>query len=86
MGREAGCGLVVRDTHASRQHARIERQRDKFVLFDQSTNGTYLKIGNEQAVLRHEMMPLQGAGLIGFGQSVDDAGSEALQFAIITQE
>jgi adenylate cyclase len=86
MGREAGCGLVVSDTHASRQHARIERQRDKFVLFDQSTNGTYLKIGTEEAVLKHEMMPLHGAGLIGFGQSVDDAGPEALQFAVIIQD
>jgi len=84
MGRDASCGLVILDPRASRQHARIERRRDKFVLFDQSTNGTYLKIGNEvEAVLKHEMMPLRAAGKIGFGHAVADAGPDALEFALL---
>ena len=87
MGRDATCGLVIRDARASRMHARIERQRDKFLLYDQSTNGTYLKIGDDnEVVLRHEMMPLRGSGRIGFGHPADQAGDEALSFNIIIKE
>ncbi len=87
MGRDASCGMVIRDVRASRMHARIERQRDKFLLFDQSTNGTYLQIGDENMViLRHEMMPLRGSGRIGFGHPPDEAGDEALAFTIVIKE
>jgi predicted component of type VI protein secretion system len=40
---------------ASRMHARIERRRDKFVLVDQSSNGTYVRIDGEPEIqLRRE--------------------------------
>lgn len=85
MGRDATCGLVIRDPRASRQHARIERQRDKFVVYDQSTNGTYLKVGESvEAVLRHEMMPLHGTGQIAFGHPVQEAGIDAVQFTVLS--
>jgi len=87
MGRDPGCGLVIRDARASRVHARIEHQRDKFVLFDQSTNGTFLKIGDEESVLlRHESMPLHGSGRIGFGHSAEEAGHDALAFALFVKQ
>jgi class 3 adenylate cyclase len=87
MGRDPGCGLVIRDARASRVHARIERQRDKFILFDQSTNGTYLKIGDEDnVVLRHESMPLHGSGRIGFGHTAEEAGADALEFTLSVKE
>ena len=41
LGRDAQNDVVIADRLASRQHARIERRRDKFVLVDQSSNGTY---------------------------------------------
>jgi adenylate cyclase len=85
MGRDATCGLVIRDPRASRQHVRIERQRDKFVLYDQSTNGTYVRVGSmAEAVLRHEMMPLHGTGTIAFGHPVAEAGIDALEFALLS--
>ena len=87
MGRDPGCGLVIRDARASRVHARIERQRDKFILFDQSTNGTFLKIGDEDnVVLRHESMPLHGSGRIGFGHTAEEAGADALEFTLSVKE
>ncbi len=87
MGRDPSCGLVIRDARASRVHARIERQRDKFILFDQSTNGTFLKIGDEEiVVLRHESMPLHGTGCIGFGHSAEEAGEDALEYTLSVKQ
>ena len=46
IGRDAQCNIVIADRNASRQHARIERRRDKFFLVDQSTNGTFVAFAN----------------------------------------
>jgi len=43
IGRDAGNNLILNDSGASRQHARIERRENKFYLTDLgSANGTYL--------------------------------------------
>ena len=44
-------------------HARIERRRDKFVLIDHSSNGTYVTMESEPEIaLRREEMVLRGRG------------------------
>ena len=48
LGREQGNDIVIIDPRASRQHARIERRREGFVLVDQSTNGTFVADGEGQ--------------------------------------
>ena len=40
IGRDERCDLIVDSDFSSRIHARIEYRRGKFVLIDQSTNGT----------------------------------------------
>lgn len=83
LGRDAQCNIVVSDRNASRQHARIERRRDKFFLVDQSTNGTFVSIPNEpEVVLRREELMLRGTGRIGFGHSVDLADTETVTFTV----
>ncbi len=42
IGRDTASDLVVREEKASRQHCTIERRKDKFVITDVSTNGTYV--------------------------------------------
>jgi adenylate cyclase len=82
LGRDAQNDLVIADRLASRQHARIERRRDKFVLVDQSSNGTFVTIDGEREIqLRREEMILRGRGHISFGHSLDPAQGEALAFA-----
>ena len=69
IGREAGCGLVVADTMASRQHCTIERRGDKFVLRDHSSNGTYVTAeGDTEVLLRREEFTLRKHGWIACGQ------------------
>jgi pSer/pThr/pTyr-binding forkhead associated (FHA) protein len=68
IGREKSCGFVVPDPMASRQHARIEVGDEKYVLVDQSTNGTWVSIeGEAEFVLRREQVPLRGKGRISLG-------------------
>jgi adenylate cyclase len=70
IGRDAVNEVVIDERKASRVHARVEWRRDKFVLTDVSTNGTYIM--SEKAVeanLRREEFILDGSGTISLGRS-----------------
>jgi len=69
IGRDTSCGLVVREEKASRQHCTIERRKDKFVITDVSTNGTYVTIdGEKEEFLERSEFTLRKRGWITFGQ------------------
>lgn len=73
IGRDLDCNLTINGTMVSRQHAIIEFRRDKFVLLDQSTNGTYVRPQQGKAYyVRREETPLLGEGEISLGKLVDD--------------
>lgn len=81
FGRDAQSDMVIADRMASRQHARIERRRDKFVLIDHSTNGTFCTVDGEKEIeLRREEFTLRGRGRIAFGHSYADDPSESVEF------
>jgi class 3 adenylate cyclase len=83
MGRDAASDLVVGDRMASRQHARIERRREKFVLIDHSTNGTYCTVQGENEIeLRREEFTLRGRGRIVFGHPYAEDPSEFVEFDV----
>lgn len=79
IGRDTACDLVVLDELASRQHCTIERRRDRFVLSDHSTNGTYVTIDGRETRLHREEMVLARRGWVAFGQPRAD-GVESLAF------
>ncbi len=81
LGRDAVCDIVVGDRKASRQHASIEKRRDKFVLADHSSNGTFVAIGDEPEVcLRREELMLRGRGRIGLGHRTSEAEATVVEF------
>lgn len=83
FGRDAGNDLIVADRRASRNHARIERRRDRYVLVDQSTNGTYVTFDGElEFALKHEEVILRGHGRIAFGHSARDKNAEVVEFHV----
>ena len=83
LGRDASCQIAIADRMASRQHARIERRRDKFFLIDQSTNGTFVAfVGESEITLRREEVMLRGEGLIAFGRSVSESSDETVGFTL----
>ena len=74
IGRDEGCGLVIAEPMASRQHCKIERRVGRFVLIDHSANGTYVTAEGENEVLvRREEFTLYRQGRIAFGQSAAKA-------------
>jgi adenylate cyclase len=80
IGRDIGCGLVIDDDMASRQHCTVERRGDKFVLKDHSTNGTYVTLeGDTELLLRREELTLRRHGWIAFGQP-RSASAEVVEF------
>ena len=82
IGRDPQNDLVIGDRKASRMHARIERRRDKFVLIDHSSNGTYVTMENEPAIaLRREEIVLRGRGRVSFGHAYEDDPSEVLAYS-----
>jgi len=77
MGRAPDCNLVIANNRASRKHCTIERRQDKFVLADQSTNGTYVTAeGGTEILLRREELTLGKHGWITFGQPRAEAEAE----------
>ena len=70
IGRDAECDLPITHHLISRRHCSIEKRGDKFVLADQSSNGTFVTIeGDSEFVLHREEFILRKKGCISFGQS-----------------
>jgi class 3 adenylate cyclase len=83
LGRDQQNDVVIADRMASRMHARIERRRDKFVLVDQSSNGTYVTIEGEPEIqLRREELILRGHGHISFGHAGEENAGETIEFFV----
>lgn len=69
MGRADDNDVVVKGNLISRIHARVEMRRGKFILIDQSTNGTFLENAQgEETFVRRDSSELSGEGLIGLGR------------------
>lgn len=84
FGRDTTNDIVVGDRRASRNHARIERRRDRFVLIDLSTNGTFVTFEGElEIALKHEEVVLKGKGTISFGHSHQGPGVETAAFEVM---
>ncbi len=73
MGRGKKADMVVNDSMASREHARIECRRGKFILTDMSTNGTYVLTPEGPSYLRREDVVLTGQGKIALGREISEA-------------
>ncbi len=71
LGRSSKCDFVIESDCASRQHALLVYRRGKFILTDDSTNGTFIKPqGGREVYIHHEDYPLSGSGFISLGESI----------------
>jgi adenylate cyclase len=69
IGRNADNHLAICDDYTSRHHVQIIFRKGKFVLIDQSTNGTFIVAkDNSQAFIHREEYVLQHEGWIGLGE------------------
>jgi len=81
IGRNPGSDLIVEADLVSRAHAYCVYRRGKFVLVDQSTNGTFVKTDDGQEIyIRREELPLTGSGVIGLGESTRVNNGQLIEF------
>ncbi|MBR0566466.1 FHA domain-containing protein [Azoarcus sp. L1K30] len=84
IGRELGNDVVIIDARASRQHARIERRREGFVLIDQSSNGCHVSInGDPERCIKDDELVLSGSGRIGCGFSSNEIERDLVFFDLV---
>lgn len=81
MGRDKSCSITFDSGLASRVHAKISYQRGKFVLVDESTNGTYVRMPDiDNMFIRREDFPLMGSGTISCGEKVVENQPNLIHF------
>jgi hypothetical protein len=81
IGRADENDVIIRGNLISRIHARIELSRSKFLLIDQSTNGTFVNsINGEEAFVRRDSMQLKGVGMIGLGKVPEAESPQTIRF------
>ena len=84
MGRAEDNDLVVKGNLISRIHAKVEMRRGKFMLVDQSTNGTFVQnVQGEEIFVRRDSTELTGEGTIGLGKAEEPGGSLAIHYKAI---
>jgi adenylate cyclase len=81
IGRADENDVVVRGNLISRIHARIELARGKFMLIDQSTNGTFVNsLDGEEQFVRRDSVQLKGVGMLGLGKVPEVNSPQTIRF------
>ncbi|MEJ2298295.1 MAG: adenylate/guanylate cyclase domain-containing protein [Woeseiaceae bacterium] len=84
LGRADDNDLVVKGNLISRIHAKIEMRRGKFVLVDQSTNGSFLQNARgQETFVRRDSTELAGEGTIGLGRAEPPGSNLAIYYKTI---
>ncbi|MDM8556086.1 FHA domain-containing protein [Desulfococcaceae bacterium HSG7] len=83
FGRHEDNDIKLDDYRVSRSHAFIQYRDGKYVLCDQSTNGTYISLqGVKGFILKKDELMLRRNGVIGLGEIVNFKSPEAIRFTI----
>jgi len=81
IGRADDNDLVVKGNLISRVHAKIEMRRGKFMIVDQSTNGTFLQSAQgQETFVRRDSTALGDEGTIGLGRTEDPDSDLAIHY------
>jgi len=83
MGRADDNDIVVKGNLISRIHARVDCAKRRFVLVDESTNGTFIRQdGGEEVYVRRDSAELTGSGIISLGQVAARGTPLAIEFSV----
>jgi hypothetical protein len=82
MGRADENDVVIKGNLISRVHARIGLRKNRFVLVDESTNGTFIQRDDgEEVYVRRDSAELTGSGVIGMGRVATRGTPLAIEYA-----
>jgi class 3 adenylate cyclase len=83
LGRSEDNDIVVKGSLISRIHARIEIARNKALLVDQSTNGSFVTTQDgKEAFVRRDSVALAGSGAIGLGKLPEANSPDAILYRL----
>lgn len=81
IGRADENDLVVKGNLISRLHARVELVRNRFLLVDESTNGTFVQRDDgEEIYVRRDSTELSGSGVISLGRVAARGAPLAIEY------
>lgn len=82
MGRADENDVVIKGNLISRVHARIALRKNRFVLVDESTNGTFIQRDDgEEIYVRRDSAELSGSGVIGMGRVATRGTPLAIEYS-----
>jgi hypothetical protein len=84
LGRAKVSDIVLASSQVSRAHARIGWRDGNVVLVDQSANGTFVRIAEQETHIRRQEMLLFGSGEICCGARCGKPDVEVISFNIET--
>lgn len=86
MGRADDNDVVVKGNLISRVHARIDHARNRFLLVDESTNGTFIQQDDgEELYVRRDSTALTGSGIISMGRVASRGTPLAIEYHVEDQ-
>jgi adenylate cyclase len=84
IGRSRENDLVINGGLVSRSHATIEFRQGKFILVDQSANGTHLLLKDGARIfLRREEFTLHDRGIISLGPIISEQDPDIIHYSVI---
>jgi hypothetical protein len=86
MGRGEQADIRVESDLASRLHAEVSFHETNFVLADRSTNGTFVRIDEDEEVCVHnERIVLRGCGVISLGRRIQGGRGKLIYFNLTSR-
>jgi class 3 adenylate cyclase len=83
MGRADDNDVVVKGNLISRIHARVELNKNRFMLIDESTNGTFVQPDEgEEMYIRRDSTVLKGRGIISMGRVAAKGTPLAIEYVV----
>jgi hypothetical protein len=83
FGRCGEADIQLESDLTSRIHAQLSFRLTDYILADQSSNGTYVKIGDaEEVALHHEQIVLRRTGVISLGSRIKAGRGNLVYFSI----
>lgn len=85
IGRSIEADFPVPRKTVSRIHARIEHRLGRFLLIDESTNGTFVRLlDGKEVYLKHQELPLWGQGVLSLGEPFSVESPALIEFSVET--
>ncbi len=83
VGRDPSCDIIIQNKFVSRQHAKIILKDGKFLVEDNSFNGTYIEFTNGQKIhVSKDEQTLISNGVMSMGKPVDSKSKSIIEFKI----